>query len=212
MKTRDLHDKVILHWRTHVITWVTKEYWRLCDSAYGHSSSESTDTSSKHSSALIHCLLSLSVALQQLGVVLLGPQKRDEITRGALYGFVEALVDPVTKHVSETWHRSNLLFIRKMLDTWDPTWSQATDTWQTRLKELTSVRSVIFNRLNPLTFPYRIMWTSRLNHSSLTYLREPKYFWRSCSRHGMEPLIRLLRYCASASLQGDKSTILLSMW
>jgi len=87
---------------------------------------------------LMHCLLSLSAALQQLGVVSLGTQKRDEITREALYSLVEALVDPAAKRVSETWHCSNLLFIRKMLDTWDPTWSQETGTWQMRLRELTS--------------------------------------------------------------------------
>ena len=91
----------------------------------------------------MHCLLSLSAALQQLGVVLLGHQKRDEITRETLYGLVEALVDPTAKRVSETWHRSNLFFVRKMLDAWDPVWPQATGTWQARLKELTSVRFLI---------------------------------------------------------------------
>jgi len=88
----------------------------------------------------MHCLLSLSAALQQLGVVLLASPKRDEITRETLYSLVEALVDPAVKGVSETWHRSNLLFVRKMLDTWDPTWPQAANPWQARLKELTSVR------------------------------------------------------------------------
>lgn len=91
----------------------------------------------------MHCLLSLSAALQHLGVVLLGPQKRDKITGDALYSFVETLVDPTVKRVSETWHRSNLLFIRKILDTWDPTWSQETGTWQTRLNELTLVRFAV---------------------------------------------------------------------
>jgi len=110
----------------------------MYDSASGNSSQIPKDTSSKHSSALMHCLLSLSAALQQLGVVLLGPQKRDEITREALYSLVEALVDPAAKRVSETCHCSNLLFIRKMLDTWDPTWSQAAGKCQMRLKELTS--------------------------------------------------------------------------
>ena len=88
----------------------------------------------------MYCLLSLSAALQHLGAVLLGPQKRDEITGEALYSLVDALTDPAVKGVSETWHRSNLLFIRKVLDTWDPSWSQETGAWQTRLKELTSVR------------------------------------------------------------------------
>jgi len=174
--TRDLHNKIVFHWRTRTIARVTKEYWRLYDSASGHSLSGSADTSSKHSSALIHCLLSLSAALQQLGVVLLGPQKRDVIIREALCSFVEALVDPTAKRVSETWHRSNLLFIRKMLDTWDPTWSQATSTWQTRLRELTSVRFVVHYCPNALTLPCRISRTNRSNHSSLTCLHEPKYF------------------------------------
>ena len=160
----------------------------------------------------MHCLLSLSAALQQLGVVSLGPQKRDEITREALYSLVEALVDPAAKHVSETWHRSNLLFIRKMLDAWDPTWSQATGTWQTRLKELTSVCLAVSNNPNGLTFPFRITRASRLNHRSLTYLRGPKCFWRSCSRHGLELLGRLLLYCTTESLQGGRNTILLLMW
>jgi len=137
-KTCDLHNEIVLHWRTHTVTWVAGEYWRLCDSASGHSSNGSTGTSPKHSSAMMHCLLSLSAGLQQLGVVLLTPQKRDEITRKTLYSLVEALVDPAAKGVSETWHRSNLLFVCKMLDTWDPTWPQATGTWQTRLKYLTS--------------------------------------------------------------------------
>ncbi|KAF9654215.1 hypothetical protein BDM02DRAFT_3182042 [Thelephora ganbajun] len=109
-KTRDLHKKIILHWRAHTVAWVTKEYWRLYDSASGHSSNGPSDTSLKHSSALMHCLLSLSAALQQLGVVSLGPQKRDEITREALYNLVEALVDPGAKRASETWHCLNLLF------------------------------------------------------------------------------------------------------
>ena len=152
-KTRDLHNKVILHWRTHTVSWVTKEYWRLYDSAPGHSFNTPTDTSSKHSSALIHCLLSLSAALQQLGVVLLEPRERDEITREALYSLVEALVDPAAKRVSETWHCLNLLFVRKMLDAWDPTWSQATGTWKTRLKELTSVRFIGFDCSNPPDLP-----------------------------------------------------------
>jgi hypothetical protein len=172
---------------------------------------EPTNTSSKYSSALMHCLLSLSAALQQLGVVLLGPQKRDEITREALYSLVEALVDPKAKRVSETWHRSNLLFVRKMLDAWDPTWPQATGTWQTRLEELTSVRFVVSDYPNPLTFPSRITRASRLNHNLMRCLRGLKCFWRSCSRHGLEPSIRLLLYCALASLQGDRSTILLLM-
>lgn len=159
----------------------------------------------------MHCLLSLSAALQQLGVVLLEPQKRDEITREALYSLVEALVDPTAKHVSETWHCSNLLFISKILDAWDSTWSQTTRTWQTRLKELISVRFVVSNRSNPLIFSSRITRASRLSHNSLMYLPEPKYFWRSCSHHGSEPLIRLLLYYASASLQGGRSIILPSM-
>jgi hypothetical protein len=94
----------------------------------------------------MYCLLSLSAALQQLGVALLGPQKRDAIARKALYSLIEALVDPEAKHVSETWHRSNLLFVRKILDTWDSTRTQATGTWQTRLKELTSVCSAVSYR------------------------------------------------------------------
>ena len=191
---------------------MTKDYWRLCDSASGHSSNESADTSQKHSSALMHCLLSLSAALQQLGVVLLASQKRDEITRETLYSLVEALVDPAVKGVSETWHRSNLLFVRKMLDTWDPTWLQATNTWQTRVKELTSVRFVISDFPSLLTFPSRITRPSRSNHSSLTCLHEPKCFWRSCSRHRLEVLTRLLLYCVSANLLGGRSTTLPSMW
>ena len=91
----------------------------------------------------MHCLLSLSAALQQLGVVLLGPQKRDEITREVLHSLVDALTDPTIKRVFETWHRSNLLFIRKMLDAWDPSWSQEAGIWQTRLNDLTSVRFVV---------------------------------------------------------------------
>lgn len=162
---------------------MTREYWRLCDSVSGHSPNDSADTSSKHSSALMHCLLSLSAALQQLGVVLLASQKRDDITRETLYGLVEALVDPTVKRVSETWHRSNLLFVRKMLDTWDPTWPQEANTWQTRLKELTSVRFVISDYSDLLTFLSRITRASRLNHGSLTYLHGPKCCWRSCSRH-----------------------------
>lgn len=152
MKTRDLHNKIVLHWQTHVVAWVAKDYWWLYDSASGHSSNGPTDTSSKHSSSLMHCLLSLSAALQQLGVVSLGPQKRDEITREALYSLVEVLVDPAVKRVSETWHRSNLLFVRKMLDAWDPTWSQTTGTWQTRLKKLTSVCLAASDNPNDLTF------------------------------------------------------------
>ena len=190
---------------------MAKEYWRLCDSASGHSSNGSPDTPSKHSSALMHSLLSLSAALQQLGVVLLRPQKRDEITREALYSLVEALVDPTAKHVSETWHRSNLLFVRQMLDTWDRTWANETGTWQTRLDELTSVRFAAPIRHNALTSMSSTMWASGLNHSLLTYLREPKCSWRSCSRHKVEPLIRLLLYCASASLQVVRSTIPLLM-
>ena len=191
---------------------MTKEYWRLYDSASGHSSDGPTGTSSKHSSSLMHCLLSLSAALQQLGVVSLGPQKRDGITREALCSLAEALVDPAAKRVSETWHCSNLLFIRKMLDTWDPIWSQATGTWQTRLKELTSVCLAASDDPSGLTFPSRITRARRLNHRSLTYLRGPKCFWRSCSRHGPELLIRLLLYCTTESLQGGRNTILLSMW
>jgi hypothetical protein len=187
---------------------VIKEYWRLYGTASGHSSEGSIDTSSKHSPALIHCLLSLSAALQQLGVVLLVPQKRDEIAKEALYSFIEALVDPAAKRVSETWHCSNLLFVRKMLDAWDPTWSQGTGTWQTRLKDLTSVRLFISGCPNPMTLPPR---TTRTSSSSLTYLHEPKYFWRSCSRRGLELLIRLPLYYALVNLQGDKSTTLLSM-
>lgn len=99
----------------------------------------------------MHCLLSLSAALQQFGVVLLGPQKRDEIAREVLYGLVEALVDPGAKRVSETWHRSNLYFVGKILDTWDPTQTQATGTWQVRLKELTPVRFAISDRHSVLT-------------------------------------------------------------
>jgi len=191
---------------------VTKEYWRLCDSASGHSSNEPADISPKHSSALMHCLLSLSAALQQLGVVLLASQKRDEITRKTLYSFVEALVDPAVKSVSEAWHRSNLLFVRKMLDTWDPTWPQATNTWETRLNELTSVRFVIADYPNLLIFLSRITRASRLNHSSLTCLHGPKCCWRSYSRHRQEVLTRLLLYCASANLQGGRSTTLPLMW
>ena len=101
----------------------------------------------------MHCLLSLSAALQQLGVILLGLQKRDEIVREALYSLVEALVDPEAKRVSEIWHRSNLLFISKILDTWDPTWTQATGTWQTKLQELTTVRFAISDRHIILTLP-----------------------------------------------------------
>jgi hypothetical protein len=212
VRTRDLHNKIVLHWRGHVVAWVTKEYWRLYASASGHSPNGPTDTSSKHSSSLMHCLLSLSAALQQLGVVSLGPQKRDEITKGALYGLVETLVDPAAKRVSETWHCSNLHFIREMLDTWDPTWSQATGTWQTRLKELTSVCLAASDNPNGLTFPPRITRASELNHRTLTYLRGPRYFWGSCSRHGLEQSIRLLLYCATASLQAGRSTVLLSMW
>ena len=195
----------------HVVAWVTKDYWWLYDSASGHSSNGPTDTSSKHSSSLMHCLLSLSAALQQLGVVSLGPQKRDEITREALYSLVEALVDPAAMRVSETWHRSNLLFVRKILDAWDPTWSQTTGTWQTRLKELTSVCLAASDNPNDLNFP-RITRTSRPNHRSQAYLRGPKCFWRSCSRHGLGPLIKLLFYCATESLQGGRNTILLLMW
>ena len=191
---------------------MAKEYWRLYNSASGDSSHGPAEASSKHSSALMHCLLSLSAALQQLGVVLMGPQKRDEITRGALYSLVEALVDPAAKHVSETWHCSNLLFIRKMLDTWDQTWSQAAGRWQTKLKELISVCFTFSDCRDALTFMSRIMRASRPNYNLPTYLHEPKCFWRSCSRHGPEPLIRLLHYCALASLQGGRSTILLSMW
>lgn len=192
----------------HVVVWVTKEYWRLYDCASGHSSNGPTGTSSKHSSSLMHCLLSLSTALQQLGVVSLGPQKRDEITREVLYSLVEALVNPAAKRVSETWHCSNLLFIRKIIDTWDPTWSQATGAWQTRLKELTSVYLAVSDDPNGLTFPSRITRADRLNHRSLRYLRGPKRFWRSCSLHGLELSIRLLLYCATESLQGGKNTIL----
>lgn len=159
----------------------------------------------------MHSLLSLSAALQQLGVVLLSPQKRNEITRAALYSLVEALVDTEAKHVSETWHRSNLLFVRKMLDTWDPTWSRTAGTWQARLRELTSVRFTVSSRFDLLTSPLRIMPASRLNHSSLTYWHEPKYFWRSCSRRGPDQSIRLQLYCTSASPQVDRSTILQSM-
>ena len=111
----------------------------------------------------MHCLLSLSAALQHLGVVLLGPQKRDEITRDALYSLVEALVDPTAKHVSETLHCSNLLFIRKVLDTWDPTWSQAAGAWQMRLEKLTLVCFAVSDSPNRLTFPSRITRASRLN-------------------------------------------------
>jgi hypothetical protein len=157
----------------------------------------------------MHCLLSLSAALQQLGVVLLRPQKRDEITKGALYSLVEALVDPTAKHVSETWHRSNLLFVRQMLDTWDRTWIQETGTWQTRLKELTPVRFTVSVRHSPLTSVPRTLRASKSNPNSLTYLQEPKCFWRSCSRHKLEPSIRLLLYCGSASLQAGKSITLL---
>jgi hypothetical protein len=136
----------------------------MYDSASGNSSQIPKDTSSKHSSALMHCLLSLSAALQQLGVVLLGPQKRDEITREALYSLVEALVDPAAKRVSETCHCSNLLFIRKMLDTWDPTWSQAAGKCQMRLKELTSVRFTFSDCRDVLTFSPSIK-QARPNHS-----------------------------------------------
>jgi len=160
----------------------------------------------------MHCLLSLSAALQQLGVVLLAPQKRDEVTRETLYSLVEALVDPAAKRVSETWHRSNLLFVRKMLDTWDPTWPQATGTWQTRLKELTPVRFIASEHRNTLTFSSRITRASRLNHNSLTCLHGPKCFWRSCSHHRLEALTRLLLYCASENLQGGRSTTPPSMW
>ena len=196
----------------HVVAWVTKDYWWLYDSASGHSSNGPTDTSSKHSSSLMHCLLSLSAALQQLGVVSLGPQKRDEITREALYSLVEALVDPAAMRVSETWHRSNLLFVRKILDAWDPTWSQTTGTWQTRLKELTSVCLAPSDDPSDLTFPSRITQARRSNHRSLTYSRGPKCFWRSCSRHGLELLIRLLLYCTTENLQEGRNIILLSMW
>lgn len=148
----------------------------MYDSASGHSLDGPSNTSSKHSSALVHCLLSLSAALQQLGVVLLGPQKRDEISRETLYTLVEALVDPGAQRVSEPSHRSNLLFVRKILDAWDPTWAQATGTWQTRLNELTSVRSAASVRHSILTCLPRIVWASRLNHSSLTCSQEPKSF------------------------------------
>ena len=124
----------------------------------------------------MYCLLSLSAALQQFGVVLLGPQKRDDISRETLYSLAEALVDPEAKRVSETWHRSNLFFFRKMLDTWDPTWTQVTTTWQTRLQEVTTVCSALSDHHSALTCLPRIMPTSRLNHSSLTCLHEPKYF------------------------------------
>ena len=191
---------------------MTGEYWRLCDSASGHLSDDPVDTLPKHSSALMHCLLSLSAALQQLGVVLLASQKRDEITRETLYSLVEALVDPTVKSVSETWHRSNLLFVRKMLDTWDPTWPQATNAWQTSLKYLTSVRFVISDRTDILTFPSRITRAIRLNHSSLTCLHGPKCCWHSYSRHRQEVLTRPLLYCDSGNLQGGRSTTLPSMW
>ena len=209
MKTRDLHDKVIFQWRTHTIDWVAKEYWRLYDSASGHSSEDLSDTSSKHSSALMHCLLSLSAGMQQLGVVLLEPQKRDEVTREVLYSLAEKLADPTAKHVSETWHRSNLLFVRKMLDAWDPTWSRATGTWKTRLEELTSVCFTASIRHNPLISSGRTTQANRLNHSSLTYSPERKYCWRSCFRHNLGPSIRLLRCYASASLQVDRNINLL---
>lgn len=136
----------------------------MYDSASGNSSHSPNDTSSKYSSALMHCLLSLSAALQQLGVVLLGPQKRDEITREALYSLVGALVDPAAKRVSETWHCSNLLFIRKILDTWDPAWSRAAGECQTRLEELTSVRFTFSDCRDVLTFSSRIK-QARPNHT-----------------------------------------------
>ena len=123
----------------------------------------------------MHCLLSLSAALQQLGVASLGSPKRDEISREALYSLVEALVNPGAKRVSETWHRSNLLFVRKILDTWDPPWTQDTGTWQTRLKELTSVRFIISDRHSSLISLLRIMRAHRSNHSSVTCSHEPKY-------------------------------------
>lgn len=124
----------------------------------------------------MHCLLSLSAALQQLGIVLLPPQKRDEIARTVLYNLVEALVDPGAKRISETWHRSNLLLVRKILDTWDPTWAQATGTWQTRLRELAPVRFAVSNRYSTLTCLPRTMQASRSNHNSLTYSHEPNCF------------------------------------
>jgi hypothetical protein len=160
----------------------------------------------------MHSLLSLSAALQQFGVVSLGPQKRDEIAREALYTLVKGLIDPAAKRVSETWHRSNLHFVRKVLDTWDPTWSQVTGAWQTRLKELTSVRFTVFDGHNILTYLPRTLRASMLIHSSMTYLHEPKYFWRSCSRQKLEPLTKLLLCYASANPQAGRSTTLLSMW